>query len=246
MAAPKRARDDVPEGGAGGPPPPPPARRPATRSVIAAEVYAQRLKLTDIIGFVAQSGYAVEADACAGLNRETWRCVPPGLSAADADRVRAGHPLWQAIIDLKHGELSATRLMMAARNWRLDRVRSLCDWRANIEAQNARGWTALHYASRFGSMYCLQELIDRGANVNAPDVDGLTPLMIASFYSDIPLAAVVRALLAAGGDKRLASLAGSTARDFALTVSYNPGGLADPPDPKKLGSQIIALLDAAP
>ena len=35
--------------------PPPP--RPATRSVVAAEAYERRLKLTDVIGFVAQNGY---------------------------------------------------------------------------------------------------------------------------------------------------------------------------------------------
>jgi hypothetical protein len=101
MLAPKRAREDESAGAAPGwvggapppPPPPPERRRPATRSVVAAEAYERRLKLTDIIGFVALNGYAREADACAGLNRETWRCIPAGLSAADADRVRRDHPL---------------------------------------------------------------------------------------------------------------------------------------------------------
>ena len=114
MSAPKRAHDDESAGsaagGAGGapqPPPPPPARRrPATRSAVAAAVaheYEKRLKLTDVIGFVALNGYASETDACAGLCRETWRCIPAGLSAADADRVRRDHPLWQAIVNFKRG-----------------------------------------------------------------------------------------------------------------------------------------------
>jgi hypothetical protein len=141
-APPKRARDEAPvagaaAGGAGGapPPPPPPARR--TRGTIAAArmpdpAYERRLKLTDVIGFVALNGYAREADACAGLCRETWRCIPPGLSAADADRVRRDHPLWQAIIDLKHGEYKQTRLSCAALEGHLMCVRELCDWRADI------------------------------------------------------------------------------------------------------------------
>jgi hypothetical protein len=83
MSAPKRAREDesvaAAAGGAGGPPPPPPARR--THAAIAAARapnpdYERRLKLTDVIGFVALNGYARESSACAGLNRETWRCIP--------------------------------------------------------------------------------------------------------------------------------------------------------------------------
>ena len=46
-----------------------------------------------------------------GLCRDTWRCVPPGLSAADAARVRAEHPIWRAVIDLPHGRYGWTRLM---------------------------------------------------------------------------------------------------------------------------------------
>ena len=91
MSAPKRAREDesaaAAAGGAGdGPPPPPPARR--SRPADDDEAYERRLKLTDVIGFVALNGYAREANACSGLCRETWRCIPAGLSAADADRVR--------------------------------------------------------------------------------------------------------------------------------------------------------------
>ena len=41
--------------------------RHATRSIVAAEAYERRLKLTDVIGFVAQNGYAREASRCARL-----------------------------------------------------------------------------------------------------------------------------------------------------------------------------------
>ena len=151
MSAPKRAHDGesagAAAGGAGGGPPPPPARRP--RPADDDEAYERRLKLTDVIGFVAQNGYAREASRCAGLNRETWRCIPAVLSAADADRVRRDHPLWQAIIDLKQtkGYWKETRLGSAARHGHLARVRELCDWRADIEATDFHKSTPLIHAS---------------------------------------------------------------------------------------------------
>ena len=218
------------------PPPPPPARRrPATRSVVAADAlaYERRLKLTDIIGFVAQNGYAREADACAGLCRETWRCIPAGLSASDADRVRRDHPLWQAIVDLKHGTDKRTRLMLAANHGDFARVRELCDWRAEVNAQSASGLTALHSASYLRHAdrrheNCSRELIGRGANVNAASNTGYTPLMLASVGGQVN---TVRLLLAAGADKWRVMTFRLTARHLA--VNYRR-------------TDIVALLDASP
>ena len=226
MSAPKRARDDEPAaaGGAGGPPQPPPPPPPAEDD----DAYERRLKLTDIIGFVALNGYAREANACAGLNRETWRCIPAGLSASDADRVRRDHPLWQAIIDLKHSEHKETRLGWAAIIGHLACVRELCDWRANIEAADKYGGTPLHCASYRGHLDIVRELLARGAKVNAVSSDGWTPLMEGSCCGHVE---VVRALLAAGADKRHVANNGSTA---ALLASAGHC------------TAILALLAAAP
>jgi hypothetical protein len=197
MSAPKRVRDGPAAGGAGGPPPP--ARR--TRAAIAAArapdlAYERRLKLTDVIGFVALNGYAREADACAGLCRETWRCTPAGLSAADADRMRRDHPLWQAIIDLKHGVSKKTRLILAACKGDLARVRELCDWRADVEARDRHGLTALHWVCA-GSADCARELINRKADLNATSNSGFTPLMAACVSWRVDTATL---LLTAGAD----------------------------------------------
>jgi hypothetical protein len=180
MSAPKRAREDesvaAAAGGAGGPPPPP-ARRP--RPAEDDEAYERRLKLTDVIGFVALNGYAREASRCAGLNRETWRCIPAGLSAADADRVRRDHPLWQAIINLKQtkGSWKETRLCWATCRCHLARVRELCDWRADIEATGCLDHTPLIHASILGHLDVVRELLSRGANANAANSNGYTALM---------------------------------------------------------------------
>jgi hypothetical protein len=229
MSAPKRARHNeaaaAAAGGAGGapPPPPPPARRrPPTRSVVAAavaaEAYERRLKLTDVIGFVAQNGYAREADACAGLCRETWRCIPPGLSAADADRVRRDHPLWQAIIDLKHGKYKETRLCFAASFGRLSHVRELCDWRADIEAVDKHGFAPLFEASKVGHIAVVRELLARGANVEAATNNGSTSLFVASQNG---LLVVVRELLACGANIEAATNAGFT----SLLIASQEGQL---------------------
>ena len=239
MAAPKRARggkSDPAAGGVGAPLPPPPPRR--TRGAIAAArapdpAYERRLKLTDIIGYVALNGYAREAEVCAGLNRETWRCVPAGLSAADAERVRAGHPLWRAIIDLPYGLGKQSRLMWAANfNW-LSCVRSLCDWHAGLEVRDAYGWMALHLASYYGRTDCVRELIARGADVNAISDRGTTSLMCASWYGHVD---TVRLLLAAGADKRRIDAEGRTAGAHSVA-----GGSS-----RDKAAAIRALLDAAP
>jgi hypothetical protein len=237
MSAPKRALDDeaaaaAAAGGVGGAPPPPAHLLPPPADDD--DAFERRLKLTDIIGFVALNGYAREADACAGLNRETWRCIPAGLSAADADHVRRDHPLWQAIIDLKHGQWRSTRLDLAAIKGRLSCVRELCDWRADIEAADNDGRTPLWYASSFGRLDVVRELLARGANVNAATNFGTTSLMHASWRGHVE---VVRALLAAGADKRRMTNNAHTATSLAGKDATAPPGSR---------AAILALLAAAP
>ena len=235
MSVPKRARDDEPTGaaagGAGGPPPPPPP--PPQPPADDDDAYERRLKLTDVIGFVALNGYAREANACARLNRETWRCIPAGLSAADADRVRRDHPLWQAIIDLKHKRYCGayTRLVWGASSGHLARVRELCDWCADIEAADNGGRTPLWWASNRGHLDIVRELLARGANVKAVSSSGWTPLMWSSYYGHVE---VVRSLLAAGADKR--HVANNCDTAALVAGSYKPDTRA----------AILALLAAAP
>jgi hypothetical protein len=239
MSLPKRAHDGESAGAAaggagGGPPPPPPVRRrPATRSVVAAEAYERRLKLTDVIGYVALNGYAREANACSGLCRETWRCIPAGLSATDADRVRRDHPLWQAIINLKHNTLFETRLGWAARSGDLARVRELCDWRADVEATDCFNETPLVSASYYGHHEVVRELLSHGANVNVASIHGYTALMWSSILGHVE---VVRALLAAGAEKHHISGDGRTATSIMDGHFVEPGARA----------AILALLAAAP
>jgi hypothetical protein len=212
MSAPKRARDEstgAAAGGAGGPPPPPPARR-----LLLAEdddAYERRLKLTDIIGFVALNGYAREADACSGLNRETWRCIPAGLSAADADRVRRDHPLWQAIINLEQSEDKETRLQRGGSPRATSLLRyALCPSSASRIRRCCPGAlkaTRLHSAVFKGSLACVRELCEWRANIEAADWIGRTPLNLACEYGRVD---IVRELLARGANTEAVTHDGAT------------------------------------
>jgi ankyrin repeat protein len=163
-----------------------------------------------------------------------WRYVPAGLSAADADRVRRDHPLWQAIIDLKQtkGYAKETRLVWAARIGHLVRVRELCDWRADVEATDFSNSTPLIHASNLGHLDVVREFLSRGANVNAVSGYGWTALLESSYCGHVE---VVRVLLAAGADKHHVSRGSLTATSIAGDRG-KPGSRA----------AIIALLAAAP
>lgn len=81
----------------------------------------------------------------------------------------------------------------------LHRVSVLLDYGASPDDRGWYGLTALHYAVRGGTIPLIQLLLDRGADVNALDVSGLTPLLhltrTRSKADPIP----VMELLAAGG-----------------------------------------------
>jgi len=247
MSAPKRAREDesagAAAGGAGGAPPQPPPSPPQPPALAPAlEPNHATLLLSRDVGFGDEPLSLVVAflaprdrERLAATCRGTWRYVPPGLSAADADRVRCNHPLWQAIIDLRHGKyFEETRLQWAAHRGNLALVRELCDWRMDTEATNCNNHTPLIIASYLGHLAVVRELLSRGANVNAVSGYGWTALLESSSSGHVE---VVRALLAVGADKHHVDNAGNTATSLAGHSPYAPPGSRD---------AILTLLAAAP
>jgi len=71
-------------------------------------------------------------------------------------------------------------LIAAAREGKLEEIRSLLDRGANINAGGADNNTPLHDASANGHHQCVELLLDRNANVNAVNTDNYTPLHYAS------------------------------------------------------------------
>ncbi|MBX7057634.1 MAG: ankyrin repeat domain-containing protein [Leptospirales bacterium] len=70
-----------------------------------------------------------------------------------------------------------------------------------IDQPDRRGYSALHMAVECGDLETTQLLLEAGANPNARDHEGVTPLMLSRSYS--AMAEISSALLAAGGDPSL-------------------------------------------
>ena len=68
---------------------------------------------------------------------------------------------------------------------------------ADVDAVEADGTSALHWAAHFGDAELLRALLAAGADATAANRYGMTPLQIAAVEGDV---AVIEALLAAGAD----------------------------------------------
>jgi ankyrin repeat protein len=98
-------------------------------------------------------------------------------------------------------------LVDAARNADKDQVRALVQHGASVDAADADGTTALHWASYRDDLEIADLLIRAGAKVNAANDLGATPLWTASLNGS---AAMVRRLLDAGANPDATLLSGET------------------------------------
>jgi len=107
--------------------------------------------------------------------------------------------------DIDAAEFGWTALMFAAREGRKEMVELFINKGANIEAVNNDGYTALHlavrdivkllldndgrtalmYAAEQGHKEIIEILLLKGANINAVDKDGKTPLSLAQGHVEI-------------------------------------------------------------
>ena len=133
-------------------------------------------------------------------------------------------------VDVNAADLPGlTPLMMAAGwNGNLRAVELLLGKGANVNAVSAPVMglpskngpsefgklTALLMAAPFGPPELIRKLIDAGADVNAADVRGMTPLMLA-IATDRQDPAVIKMLLDHGADARIKSKLGESAADWA-------------------------------
>ena len=108
---------------------------------------------------------------------------------------------------MARAQSSERGLVEAARNADTDGVRALLAQGASVDAAEADGATALHWASYRDDVDSADLLIRAGASVNAANDLGATPLWTASQNGS---AAMVRRLLEAGADPNRALLAGET------------------------------------
>jgi ankyrin len=105
----------------------------------------------------------------------------------------------------------------AVRSGDRDALRSLLRKKADVNATEGDGSTALHWASYQDDLESTHLLIRAGAKINAADDLGVTPLWAASQNGS---AAMVRTLLEAGANPNLALLAGETPLMVAARSGY--------------------------
>ena len=114
-----------------------------------------------------------------------------------------------AVFLIAAGAAAAGRppLVEAAKNGDRDALRALLQKGASVNAAEADGTTALHWASDRDDVESAGLLIRAGARVNAANDLGVTPLWTASLNGS---EAMVRQLLKAGANPNAALLAGET------------------------------------
>lgn len=88
----------------------------------------------------------------------------------------------------------------------------------DVKARDEKGQTALHHASLSDkTLSKARALLERGADVDAQDKQGWTPLHIAAFYGAEP---IVDLLLAEGADPLKVTRGGDTAYLLALAKGH--------------------------
>jgi len=134
--------------------------------------------LVDVLLLIS-AHFQVEGNACLGLCRYTWR----------------DKHLWRTLMEMEHtlripygvDKMTATRVVIASRNDRLDVVQRLVDLGAKIEAKCNQGLTALNWASLGGNEQIARFMLDRHADIETRTKHGCTPLMSASQGGHVPM-----------------------------------------------------------
>jgi ankyrin repeat protein len=182
------------------------------------------------------------AAACDGCSETVRYLLSKGADATVRDETGAGSlhlaalagdaesvsVLLAAGADAKAADRDgATALMRALQQCNMDAVQALIAKGANVNAALVSAgqvkfgpiqlvnMTPLATAAPYCDAGISRTLLDSGARVNAADVRGLTPLMLA-VASEAQTADRVRALLKAGAEVNAKSVTGETALDWAL------------------------------
>lgn len=120
-------------------------------------------------------------------------------------------------------QVGYTALMAAARGAHLDMIRFLLSRGARAALADKRGFTALHWvvappsSDSVRQAACLRALIDAGADPNASNENGVTPLMNAAWYG---CDTSVRELLRCGSNPLMCDIKGNTAQKLALARGH--------------------------
>src|SRR5688572_4377873 len=165
-----------------------------------------------------------------------------------------------ATVDAREGFGGQTALMWASarrhpemiellisRGAAVDARSAVRDYQRHVQAEgrpkslDSGGFTPLLYAARENCMACVDTLLARGADIDLPDPDGVTPLHVAIMNANWDLA---KRLIEAGADVQQWDIYGEAPLFTAVGGrSRNDGGRAsiDPPN-QTTGLEIVRLL----
>jgi len=139
--------------------------------------------LTPLIGAV-QFGHTTIVEAL----------IKAGADVNHKDELNQSTPLMWAV----RKEESEEGRVTAPIEKKYDIAKLLIQSGADIHVKNRWGSTALQWAADSGNLLMVQTLIDRGADVNAGDDAGLTPLMVAANYEGEAYLKMVQRMIKAG------------------------------------------------
>ena len=170
--------------------------------------------------------------------------APPDPSLQDVDSTPPLPPLWEVVC----GDAGDTMLHLAFRNKRKRMAAALLEATGPVGASqvNADGETVLHVAAGKGKRGLVQLAIKHGADVNALDATGATPLAHAAVCVSTK---AINALLAAGADPNLSGSGSKTPLAIAAGkyhLSVVRALLAGGSEPSELSPEIgVAVTFAA-
>ncbi|MDD9900491.1 MAG: ankyrin repeat domain-containing protein [Alphaproteobacteria bacterium] len=125
---------------------------------------------------------------------------------------------------------------------------------ADLDAVDGKGWTALHYAIKYGRQELALLLVRAGANINSRAADGVTPLHVAAAHNRLLMAHM---LVRAGADVKAVDEKGRLPETAAQEkgndylcdkvlgkpVLLRPKSGVRPADANKLGQTLIRCLE---
>jgi ankyrin repeat protein len=209
----------------------------------------------EVIALLLKAGADVESPNAEG---QTALMAVARTGRVDAARVLLKHGANPNATEQWGGQ---TALMWAAAQGHPDMIRLLLDhgaavdaratvrdWQRRVTAEgrpkdmNRGGFTALLYAAREGCIPCARELIRAKADVNLPDPDGVTPLIMALLNIHWDFARYL--IEEAGADVNLWDFYGNTPLYAAVDMNTLPKGrrVELPATDKTTGLEVIELL----
>jgi ankyrin repeat protein len=119
----------------------------------------------------------------------------------------------ETLFELLESNANEQELWEAAEALTVEEVHDFVDNGGDPDVAHRTGGTALMMISGYGSHDVLEALIDAGADVNATDSNGFTPLIVGAVLADDP--DIIATLIEAGADVDAESADGMKAADFA-------------------------------